>query len=270
MAERPFNPELPDLELGLKPFTQNTFSSTACSPLVRKSKGPKDIEELERVYYDPCPNKKKEQWASHTQNTTSKRNENDAARILAQFGKCDKIPRGPGKTFDFEIKESKMLAEVTTINPSVDSIQASQCVPRLEKSIKKALGHADEKNPSRFPGYARGAVVYCSPTAELLGIWGMLKDGATLVSKHMMDYALFVPEPAARFGMLDEPQPAAFVRGGKMYRLFQDRLPGYEIVRVPEHLPGAVHADPEPGLRARQNGTERRRVATICEAGAGK
>lgn len=237
---------------------------------MRRGKGPKDIEELERVYYDPFPNKKKEQWTSSVQKYISGCNEKDAAEILAPFGKCDKIHQGPDKTFDYEIKESKMLAEVTTINPSIDSIPASQCVPRLEKSIKKALRHADEKNPSRFPGYARGAVVYCSPTAELLGIWGMLKDGATLVSKHMMDYALFVPEPAARFGMFGYPQPVAFVRGGQLFHLFQDRLPEYRIVRVPEHLPGAVHADPEPGLRARQNGTERRRVATICEAGAGK
>ena len=238
---------------------------------MRKGKGPKNIEELERVYYDPCPNKKKEQWASHTQNAMSKRNEKDAARILAQFGKCDKIPRGPGKTFDFEIKESKMLAEVTTINPSVDSIPASQCVPRLEKSIKKALGHAGEKNPSRFPGYARGAVVY-SPMAELMNMWDMLKDGATFVSKHMMDYALFVPEPAARFGMFGEPQPVAFVRGGRLFQLFRDRLPEYRIVRVPEHLRGVVHAGPEQGPRAGRgtDGAKGCQVETICEAGAGK
>ena len=241
-----------------------------CPGPVRKGKGPKDIEELERVYYDPCPNKKKDQWTSSVQNSVSRCNEKDAAGILAQFGKCDKIHQGSDKTFDFKVEESRMLAEVTTINPSIDSIPASQCVPRLEKSIKKALGHADEKNPSRFPGYARGAVVYCSPTAELMGIWNMLKDGTTFVSKHMMDYALFVPQPAARFGMFGEPQPVAFVRGGRLFRLFQDRLPGYGIVRAPEHLRGAVHAGQEPGPRAGRDvdGAEGRRVETICEAGA--
>ena len=238
---------------------------------VRKGKGPTSIEELEKAYYSPYPNKEKEQWASHTQNLTSKCNEKDAAMILAQFGKCDKIHQGSDKTFDFKVEESRMLAEVTTINPSIDSIPASRCVPRLVKSVKKALVHADEKNPSRFPGYARGAVVYCSHTAELLGIWGMLKDGATFVSKHMIDYALFVPEPAARFGMFGEPRPVAFVRGGRLFRLFQDRLPGYRIVRVPGHLLGEVPASPEPGPRAGRDtdGAEGRRAATVYEAGAG-
>ena len=237
---------------------------------VRKGKGPTSIEELEKAYYSPYPNKEKEQWASHTQNITSKCNEKDAARILAPFGKCDKIHREQDKTFDYKIEESKMLAEVTTINPSIDSIPASRCVPRLVKSIKKALGHADEKNPSHFPGYARGAVVYCSPTAELLGMWYMLKDGATFVSRHMMDYALFVPEPAARFGMFGEPQPVAFVRGGRLFRLFQDRLPGCRIVRVPEHLRGVVHAGSEPGPCAGRDmdGAKGRRAVTVCEAGA--
>ena len=201
---------------------------------MKKKHMPKDIEDLADMYYDPSRIKEKEKWESHIQNMRAADCEKDTVQLLSKFGKCDRIPQGRAKTFDYKIDESKILVDATTINPPTEQ-NPSNDVLKLKQTITEAVNHVDEKDSSEFPGYARGGVVWCIIMCELTDIWEVLEnDGADIVSKHGLDYMVFVPaEPSTYQPTIRGHKPIAFVRRGPLPPLFKNCLPDkYRIVEI--------------------------------------
>ena len=193
---------------------------------------PKDMEDLADIWYNPCRYGERIQWSSHIQDIAARDYEKAAELLFSRFGKCVPIKKGRGRTFDFKIGESEILVEVTTINLPMGK-NPSNDVPSLERIITKAVKHVAEKDSSDFPGYARGGVAYCTVMCELTDMWEVLKSGgARIVSKHRLDYMVFVPAEPSAHQPTRGHTPVAFVRPG-LLGLFERCLPGkYRTVQM--------------------------------------
>ena len=158
---------------------------------------PKDMEDIADIWYNPCREKERTQWGSHVQDMVARNREKDTKLLFSGFGECVPIKKGRGGTFDFKIDGSKILVEVTTINLPVGK-SPSNDVPYLERAIAKAVKHVAEKDSSDFPRYARGGAADCTVMCELTDMWEVLESGgARIVSRHGLDYMVFVPaEPS--------------------------------------------------------------------------
>ena len=186
---------------------------------------PKDMEDLADIWYNPCREKERTQWASHVQDMVARDSEKDTKQLFSGFGECVPIKKGRGKTFDFKIDGSKILVEVTTINLP-EGKNPSNDVPSLERAIAKAVKHVTEKDYSDFPGYARGGVAYCTVMCELTDMWEVLESGgAKIVSEHGLDYMVFIPAEPSEHQPTRGHTPVAFVRPG-LLELFEKCLPG--------------------------------------------
>lgn len=162
---------------------------------------PKDIKDLESIYYDLDRGQDRKRYESHLQDTIfSPDQESEVKELLGQLGTCTKLPRQSKKTFDFKIDETKLLVEVTSINPPLagESIKAS---PNYVLSkIRTAIEHAEEKESSLFPGYEKGIIIFCSSILlSLTNIWPLLSNRkfiSELISSKL-DYVIFIAQRAS-------------------------------------------------------------------------
>lgn len=85
----------------------------------RKAFLPKDIHDLEDIYYNPKNAERKRKYESYMDaKVTDKLREAEAKRIMKNFGKSSKIPTASVKKPDFKIEESKTVYEITSIQLS--------------------------------------------------------------------------------------------------------------------------------------------------------
>ncbi|MFA5364299.1 MAG: hypothetical protein WC325_03860, partial [Candidatus Bathyarchaeia archaeon] len=77
---------------------------------------PKDIPDLESIFYNPDNVQRKRRYESYLDTKlVDKKRETEAKKMLANFGESVKILTREGvKTADFKIEKSKIIFEITS------------------------------------------------------------------------------------------------------------------------------------------------------------
>jgi len=202
---------------------------------MRKKFLPEDIEDLTSMYYDQSRLKDKTKYESGFQNILAGWQEKEIQEIFNNFGKCEKIPRATQKTFDFKVDESKLVFDVTTINPPTDKHIIDGNPKWITNKIQDAITHILEKNSTGFSEYLRGGVIYCSSVlVSLTDICSML-DKVVPGLMADLDFLVFVPQAASIGGKSSrELYPTkAFVKNSNLFELFTNKLSkNYKIIKI--------------------------------------
>jgi hypothetical protein len=132
---------------------------------MKKTSVPKNIEELEEIFYNQNKNEKRKRHQDFMKTKIlSPFLENEVNHIFNDF-KFKKIRKKGIKTFDFVDKDQKILAEITSIDFQYDSdITKIKSKPK----IRKAIRHLGEKDSKKFPKFFRGGIIHYSSTLALL------------------------------------------------------------------------------------------------------
>lgn len=204
---------------------------------MRKEFAPKDMQDLEDVFFDPARQKDKEKWESYAQNTLSDFREKDIPRIFGVFGNCKKIPESrEKKTFDYEIHESRLLLEVTTIDLPSGTTQINMDEERLIAKIKRAVKHIEEKDYSEYPHHTRGGVIYYnSILGPLTNIWDVLEKDSVrnIIKSSGVDYVVFITAEASTSSNypIEVNTPLTYVKKDAGTDLFRRKLPAAYRIR---------------------------------------
>ena len=176
-----------------------------------KYQDPKDIKELERIYYEKDAENERRQHESRQRQILSSYYEKDAKNTFVCVGDVTKIPRNVNKTFDFEIKSKNIMFEVTQIAPPLPS----SINPSIDQSdkIRKAIEHVGEKesNASVVRG---GAIYYSTVISFITNLSEQLQNEKFIIcemTKYNLDFILFLPKPAVNLNPYEKiPCPKLF------------------------------------------------------------
>jgi len=202
---------------------------------VRKKFQPKDIDELANWTYDPSKTKEKQRWESGLQNMSAGEQEKGVKSIFSVFGECKKIPRESYKTFDFSIDASKLVFDVTTINPPFNADVINGDPEFLVSQIRDAMEHAEEKDTTNFSDYHKGAVIYCSSTlVAITDLWAILENEVVLetLRSSNLDFVVFLPQESSVISIASH-HPKVIVRKDDLNELFKTYLPkNYDVIKT--------------------------------------
>jgi len=134
---------------------------------------PKDIHDLEDIYYDPKNAERKRKYESYIDaKVIDKIREAEAKRIMNNFGKSSKISTALVKKPDFKIEESKIVYEITSIQCSEEERVSQKIKSRSEQDlindVNKAIEHALEKDYSEYRDYQKIVLVFIDTTLSAL------------------------------------------------------------------------------------------------------
>ncbi len=144
--------------------------------LIRKENGltcmgkkkflPKDMQDLEDIYYNPENAERKRRYESYIDSEViDQTREAEAKRIMSNFGLSIKIPTVAGmKRPDFRIDESKIVYEITSMQCTEQERITQTIAPRSEKDfindVNKSMEHALEKDYSGFDDYRKVVIIF--------------------------------------------------------------------------------------------------------------
>jgi hypothetical protein len=204
---------------------------------MKKRSPPKDIEDLADMYYNQSRLKDREKYESGIQNEVAEWQEGEVKGIFNSLGNCEKIPTAKQKTFDFKIDESKLVFDVTTINPPSGKQTINGNSEWIKGKIQVAIQHIIEKDPTGFSGYSKGGVIYGSSVlVSITDVWDMLdKVVPGIMASLDLDFLVFVPQAASVAGSSSRELylTKVFVKNQTLLDLFRGKLPNdYKITKI--------------------------------------
>jgi hypothetical protein len=169
---------------------------------------PKDISDLEDIFYNPANYQKKRKYESYLDTKfLDKIREAESKKIMVNFGEAIKIPTRAGiKTPDFTIEESKIVFEITSIQLSEKEIIKQGITLRSEQEIitdiNKAMDHAVEKDYSNFTGYQRVVIIFIDTILSAMCPYTQFCSDPEFIKKTVfvnsgLSHMIIVPMPSS-------------------------------------------------------------------------
>lgn len=126
---------------------------------------PKDMDELEKIYYGANKNgrnidlfRQRRYEDNLRTHVLSPRHEHDVEKMFTSLGTVEKIRENKKcPTFDYKIDARKLLLEVKSLNvsPTSGDLTKQDVFKKLEGTIDRIL----DKDASPFPNYLKGGVI---------------------------------------------------------------------------------------------------------------
>ena len=169
---------------------------------------PKDIDDLEKIFYGPNKNGKNVDLYRQRRyldllrtQVMSPAFEGDAKAMFAPLGKMEKIPENQERpTLDYKIDDRRLLLEVTSLN--IDEAYPTRLTGgETLKKLKGAIDHILTKDASAFPGYRKGGVIIYTLVFNFFSKLDKLLDDKLPEISGMLDndldFLVFLHEPAS-------------------------------------------------------------------------
>ena len=200
---------------------------------------PKDVKELGDICYGNDNDRKKRYESYVDSKIIDPERETYAKEILKGFGESQKIPREDTKTPDYEIKKSKIVYEITSIQISEDEKVTQDVRPRHEQDfiedVDKGIEHALGKDYSNYPSHLKGVVIFMDEIISSLTKYGKhIADPSiikqTIFGESNIDFMILAPIPHSTNKELPH---VAYVKNNELFNTFRDKLPGeFEIINI--------------------------------------
>jgi len=137
-------------------------------PKKEKEFPPKDMKELEEIFYGKTGDGKDVDWGRYRRygswvqgEALSPTFEAAAKQIFSPLGNAEKIHEIKGKkTFDFKIDQSKILLEITSLGVPLTALPTIFTDDLLFRKIQEAVAHITEKDNPELPDYFKGGVIF--------------------------------------------------------------------------------------------------------------
>ena len=168
---------------------------------------PKDMEELEKIYYGPDKDgrnidlfRQRRYEDNLRTHVLSPKHEDDVEKMFAPLGIIERIRENKKRpTFDYKIDARKLLLEVKSLNvpPASENLTKLDIFKKLEGTIDRIL----TKDPSPFPGYRKGGVVVYTLIFNFKSKFDKLLDNNLSkdmgMLKNNLDFLVFFHESAS-------------------------------------------------------------------------
>lgn len=214
----------------------------------KKDHVPRDIEDLERIYYglnkegknvDLHRKRGYEDWLRAQ--VMSPSFEDYVKEMFAPLGNVEKVPENKKRpTFDFKIDDRRLLLEVTSLNIDETYLRNLSRADILRK-LSVVVEHILTKDASQFPLYRKGGVIFYALTFNLyskhfwsnkiLKFHNLLDDKLPQMSRILdndLDFLVFFHEPASinDKSSWDLYPPVFYVKDGLLGEEFEKAFQG--------------------------------------------
>jgi hypothetical protein len=205
--------------------------------MTRKKFLPKDMHDLENIYYDPKQAERKRKYESFIDaEVVDKTREAEAKRVMSGFGESVKISTALVKKPDFKIEERKIVYEITSIQCSDEERITQKIQPRTEqdfiKDVNKALEHALEKDYTGCRDYLKIAFIFVDTITAALCKYTEYSATLSIVKQTIfpdsnVDCIILTPTPSS---ISEKMAHVAFAKDARAVKTLGEKLPKEFIV----------------------------------------
>jgi len=200
--------------------------------MVRKKFYPKDIHDLENIFYNPKNAERKRRYLSYVDSKIHDDvREAEAKRIMNNFGESQKITTTRRKTPDFKIEENKIVYEITSIQYSERERVTQAIKPRSKKDfiddLNKAIQHALEKDYSDYENYQKWVIIFIDTILAVMCNYTNYAANPSIVKETIfgnsdLSYMIIVPFPS---NLSDELAHVAYTKDVNLVKELAEELP---------------------------------------------
>ena len=201
---------------------------------------PKDIRDLEEIYYNPKHAERKRKYESYMDTkVTDKTREAEAKRIMNNLGKSSKISVALVKKPDFIIEESKIVYEITSIQLSEEERVSQKIESRSEQDlindVNKAINHALEKDYTEYGEYQKIVLVFIDTILSALCKYTEYAARPDLIRKttfpnSSMNCMILAPHPSS---INKELAYTAYSKDDRFTKVLEEKLPEeFNVFRI--------------------------------------
>jgi hypothetical protein len=195
---------------------------------------PKDMRDLEDIYYNPTPanSERKKKYQKYIDGEVMDgTRESEAKRMMGKFGESTKIPTSIKKTPDFQIPDCKIVYEITSIQYAENEEVTQQIRTRGEEDftgdVDRAIEHAAAKDYSDFNGFKKIVVIFIDTVLAALCHYTELSASPDLIKKTIfrdspLDCMIIAPLPSSISGEL---KYAAYAKEDSFVKALREKLP---------------------------------------------
>lgn len=178
-------------------------------PKKEKEFPPKDMKELEKIFYGESGDGKDIDWGRFRRygnwvqgEAYSPSFEGVTIQIFSTLGIVEKIREIKGKkTFDFRINESKILLETTSLTVTLTSLPATFDDSFLIRKLQEAIVHVKEKDTPALPDFFKGGIIFYETVFNFITRFHLKLDSElprkTSLLDSGLDFLAFFPQPAS-------------------------------------------------------------------------
>ena len=201
---------------------------------------PKEIEELENIFYGGNFSKKRKYMDSIHTDVISPHLEKEILKFINPGLSHKKITeKGSVKTFDYVIVDEKILLEVTSMNAPVMTSEYFDSSTNLSVKINEKILHIEEKYTSEYDDFiCVGAIfvdlILCifAKAMELVKLTENVAESD--FKKSRVDLLIFLPRPASINGISSDEKypPVLFLKDIAKKKLAQKVFPNINVMII--------------------------------------
>lgn len=201
---------------------------------------PKNIEELEDIFYGGNFNRRKKYMDSMYTDVISPYFEKEILRFINRDLSCrEEKENRVVKTFDYVFDDERVLLEITSINALVTISENFDSSIDLSEKIDEKILHIEEKSKSGYEDFVIGGAIFIdfilltfTRAMETERLCDSMSETNFKISQ--IDFLLFLPQPASinRISSYQKYPPVIFIKDAIIEELVQKIFPNIRIVII--------------------------------------